>query len=127
MRTVSGVLVSLSLIALAALAPASLDAQRSAIGVATPQDVGSAAVAQLEPRSLENAFPGLSLPRMVHLTHGGDGSDRLWAVLQHGRIVVFPNDRAATSAQVFLDIEDRVVFGGEQGLLARIHRGRAFG
>ncbi len=54
---------------------------------------------------------------MVLLTHAGDDPGRLFLVLQPGRIMVFPNEREAT-AQVFLDIQDRVNdSGNEEGLL----------
>ena len=54
------------------------------------------------------AFPNLSFDRMVVLTHPGDGSDRLFLALQEGCIVVFPNDEDVSSAELFLDIRDRV-------------------
>jgi glucose/arabinose dehydrogenase len=55
---------------------------------------------------------------MVFLTPAGDGSNRLFVALQEGRVVVFPNQREVQSAQVFLDIRDRVDDGGnEEGLL----------
>ncbi|MBR9978585.1 MAG: PQQ-dependent sugar dehydrogenase, partial [Bacteroidetes bacterium] len=68
--------------------------------------------------SLENAFPNLSFNRPVDLQHAGDGSDRIFVVEQAGRIFVFDNDRDITSAEIFLDIRDRVNDGGnEEGLL----------
>ena len=64
------------------------------------------------------AFPNLSFERPVDLQNAGDGTDRLFVVEQAGRILVFPNDPAAASAGVFLDIRDRVNDGGnEEGLL----------
>lgn len=68
--------------------------------------------------SIEPAFPDLSFNRPVDLQHAGDGSERLFVVEQAGRILVFPNDRNASNAKVFLDIRDRVNDGGnEEGLL----------
>ncbi|MBE0644740.1 MAG: PQQ-dependent sugar dehydrogenase [Bacteroidetes bacterium] len=67
---------------------------------------------------IENAFPQLSLNRPVDLQQPGDGSGRLFIVEQEGLIRVFMNDAASPSAEVFLDIRDRVNDGGnEQGLL----------
>ena len=67
---------------------------------------------------VEPAFPNLSLDRMVYLTHAGDGTDRLFVLLQPGRIMAFPNDPSVESATVFLDIRERVSDrGNEEGLL----------
>jgi glucose/arabinose dehydrogenase len=73
---------------------------------------------ELKPQELENAFPNLSFDRMVHLADPGDGTGRLWVVLQPGTVEVFPNDTAASSSEVFLDITARVSdVGLEEGLL----------
>jgi glucose/arabinose dehydrogenase len=66
---------------------------------------------------LEPAFPNLSFNRPVDLQHPADGTGRLFVVEQPGVIKVFENSSATTTAEVFLDIRDRVLFGGEQGLL----------
>ena len=67
---------------------------------------------------VERVFPSLSFARMTYLTHAGDGSGRLFLVLQPGRIMVFPNDPGAAGAATFLDIRDRVSDrGNEEGLL----------
>ena len=67
---------------------------------------------------VERAFPNLSFSRMVFLTPSGDGTDRLFLVLQPGRIMVFPNQETVDDAQLFLDIRDRVNDrGNEEGLL----------
>jgi len=56
---------------------------------------------------------GLASP--VFLANAGDGSDRLFIVEQGGLIrVVQPG---ATTASAFLDISQKVIAGGEQGLL----------
>ena len=66
----------------------------------------------------EVAFPNLNFTRPVDLQDPGDGSDRLFVVEQAGVIRVFANDRSASSAEVFLDIRDRVDdAGNEEGLL----------
>ncbi len=85
----------------------------------TPTPAGTAESAPLlQSIDVEVAFPNLSFERMVFLTHAGDDTDRLFLVLQPGRIMVFPNQRDVSSAEVFLDIRDRVSDrGNEEGLL----------
>ena len=68
--------------------------------------------------SVEVAFPNLNFQRMVFLTYPGDGSNRLFLVLQPGCIMVFPNDESVSSAKEFLNIQNRVNDeGNEEGLL----------
>ena len=55
------------------------------------------------------------LVQPVFIGHAGDHSDRLFIVEQPGRIRILQNDTLQASA--FLDISDRVDFGGEMGLL----------
>lgn len=75
-------------------------------------------VAFAQPVQFVNAFPGLSFQEPVFLTHSNDGTDRIFVVQQNGRIRVFPNDSAATSASTFLNITNKLSWtGGEQGLL----------
>jgi len=57
---------------------------------------------------------GLSQP--THITDAGDGSNRLFVVEQRGTISLFEN--GSLLATPFLDIRDRVLFGGERGLLS---------
>ena len=72
----------------------------------------------LSTQSLERAFPALSFDRPIFLTHASDRTDRVFVVLQRGRIAVFPNDQAVASTSTFLDIEERVSSrGNEEGLL----------
>ena len=72
----------------------------------------------LRPVDLVVAFPQLApLSNMVHLAHAGDGSGRLYVVLQEGRIVRFDPTSTVAEPTLFLDIRDRVSPGGEQGLL----------
>ena len=56
---------------------------------------------------------GLTQP--VFIGHAGDHSDRLFIVEQPGRIRILRN--GVLQASPFLDISDRVDFGGEMGLL----------
>lgn len=66
---------------------------------------------------LVDAFPSLSFSNPVYVTHSGDGTDRLFVVEQRGTIQVFTNDSDTVEATLFLDIQDRVTFDGEMGLL----------
>ena len=66
---------------------------------------------------LVEAFPGITVEQPVELTSPNDGTDRIFVVAQEGEIHVFPNKTDANSAQVFLNIKNRVVSGGERGLL----------
>ena len=61
----------------------------------------------------EPVITGLSSP--VDITHAGDGSGRLFIVLQGGRIVIF--DGVQILSPPFLDITSLVSSGGERGLL----------
>jgi glucose/arabinose dehydrogenase len=51
----------------------------------------------------------------VFLTHAGDGSPRLFVLEQTGRVRIV--ERNLLSPSPFLDIRDRVLSGGERGLL----------
>jgi glucose/arabinose dehydrogenase len=66
---------------------------------------------------VEVAFPNLLFDAPVGIYNAGDGSNRLFVVEQRGVIRVFNNSRNVSAVSVFLDIADRVLFGGEQGLL----------
>ncbi|TVR29847.1 MAG: glucose sorbosone dehydrogenase, partial [Balneolaceae bacterium] len=67
---------------------------------------------------VEPAFPELSFSRPLDIQHAGDGTNRLFVVEQGGVISVFPNDPEVESADVFLDIRNRVNdSGNEEGLL----------
>jgi len=66
----------------------------------------------------EPVFPGVSFDRMVFLTHPEGMPDRLYLVLQPGRIMVFDNVPNPSSPEIFLDIRSRVSDrGNEEGLL----------
>ena len=66
---------------------------------------------------IQEAFPSLYFTRPLDLQYPPDGSDRLFVVEQEGFIYVFENDPLVTNKTLFLDISDRIVFGGEMGLL----------
>jgi glucose/arabinose dehydrogenase len=65
---------------------------------------------------IEAAFPNLIFNQPVGVSFANDNTSRLFVVEQIGVIKVF--DRIdASDQEVFLDITERVLFGGEQGLL----------
>ncbi len=58
---------------------------------------------------------GKPLPlRPIVLTHAGDGSNRIFVATEHGVIHVFPNDQKATKTQIFLDLQERVIYNDKQ-------------
>jgi glucose/arabinose dehydrogenase len=64
------------------------------------------------------AFPNLHFLEPVGLVQPGDGSNRLFILEKAGVIRSFENSSQTATADVFLDISNRVVStGGEQGLL----------
>ena len=66
---------------------------------------------------VEVAFPNLTFNAPVGILSPGDGSNRLFVIEQAGTIQVFENSRNVTTSKIFLDIRDRVLYSGEQGLL----------
>lgn len=67
--------------------------------------------------TLKNAFPDITIANAVDLQSPLDETNRIFVVSQQGRIFVFPNKPSAANPKVFLDLTDRVLYGGEQGLL----------
>ncbi|HEY0610086.1 MAG TPA: PQQ-dependent sugar dehydrogenase, partial [Chitinophaga sp.] len=65
----------------------------------------------------EEAFPLLHFDFPVDITHSNDGTNRLFVVEQAGVIKVFENKRTSAKASRFLDIRNKVSYGGEAGLL----------
>ncbi|WP_218082917.1 PQQ-dependent sugar dehydrogenase [Anthocerotibacter panamensis] len=78
--------------------------------------ISAAALAQ-SPLRVEPAFSNLTFTNPLDIQHPPDGSERLLVVEQGGQIRVFANTPAAQQAGVFLDLGDRVLAGGELGLL----------
>ena len=76
-------------------------------------DFGTSAAVPWPQIFLEQVTGGLERP--LHVTHAGDGSGRLFIVEQKGTTRIFQNGRLTDDP--FLDIQDRVKSGGEQGLL----------
>jgi len=66
--------------------------------------------------SLENAFPSLNFPGALFLA-AVPGEQRLVVVRQSGQIEAFAAERTATTVRSVLDLSQRVLFAGEQGLL----------
>ena len=67
---------------------------------------------------VERVFPNLSFRRMTGMAYPDDGSNRLFVLLQPGVIMTFANYQNVESADVFLDISERVSDrGNEEGLL----------
>ncbi|MFD2570392.1 PQQ-dependent sugar dehydrogenase [Spirosoma soli] len=64
-----------------------------------------------------NAYPKLTFSAPVEYTHANDGTNRVFVVEQAGRIRVFDNNPNAASAGTYLDIRNKVSYGGEMGLL----------
>jgi uncharacterized repeat protein (TIGR03806 family) len=64
-----------------------------------------------------DAFPSLSFSGPLFLTHAPGDRDRLFVLEQRGTIQVFANSGATTTKKTFLDIQARVLDGGERGLL----------
>lgn len=65
----------------------------------------------------QTPFPGVYVPLLLGLEHAGDQSGYLYAVSQQGRIYRFDKNGSNTTAEIWLDITDRLVSGGERGLL----------
>jgi len=64
-----------------------------------------------------NAYPNLKFEAPIEYTYANDGTNRVFVVEQAGRIRVFDNKADASSAATYLDIRNRVAYGGEMGLL----------
>lgn len=72
----------------------------------------------LQKKQVQRAFPNLSFKRMVGMAYPDDGSNRLLVLLQPGVVMAFANDQNVETAEVFLDIRERVSDrGNEEGLL----------
>ncbi len=84
---------------------------------------GSGTPTAADPVPATPGWPQISLARVaggfvqpVHVTHAGDGSDRIFVVEQAGRIRILDNGVVLPSS--FLDISAKLVCCGEQGLLS---------
>lgn len=71
---------------------------------------------------LERVLPNLKLTRPTQLIARPDRTDRLYVLEQSGRILeIDPTATDVETAEVFMDLRDRVNFGGnEEGLLSMV-------
>lgn len=70
-----------------------------------------------QPLQLVNAFPNVTFVSPLFVTHSNDGTNRVFVVQQGGTIRVLPNDSNTSDARNFLNITNKVLSGGERGLL----------
>jgi glucose/arabinose dehydrogenase len=66
---------------------------------------------------VNRAFPALTFAQPLAMVQPPGDSGRWFLAEQGGRVLVFPNQPAAAAATVAVDLTDRVVSGGEAGLL----------
>ncbi len=66
---------------------------------------------------VENAFPNLTFNQPDGLFYNPSNPSKFYVTEQTGVIKVFDNFQNVNSSTVFLNITDRVLYGGEQGLL----------
>lgn len=64
-----------------------------------------------------NAYPKLTFEAPVEYMHANDGTNRVFVIEQAGKIRVFDNNENTASAGTYLDIRNKVAYGGEMGLL----------
>ncbi|MDO1449963.1 PQQ-dependent sugar dehydrogenase [Rhodocytophaga aerolata] len=67
--------------------------------------------------TLQEAFPKLTIEMPVEFVSPKDGTNRNFVVAQKGIIHVFPNTAEVSQTEEFLNITEKVVSGGERGLL----------
>lgn len=67
--------------------------------------------------STTDAHPGLKFDAPVEYTYANDGTSRMFVIEQAGKIKVVDQAIGATSADTYLDIRNKVGYGGEMGLL----------
>lgn len=70
--------------------------------------------------TVEPAFEKLRFERPILLTHAGDGSNRVFVASQLGKVFVFPDDQAASKAELFFDLQERTRYAdkeNEEGFL----------
>ena len=67
--------------------------------------------------ALQATFPNLTFSQPVGIVSSGAGSNSLFVIEQPGTIRVFENSQTVATSSIFLDLSNRVLYGGEQGLL----------
>jgi len=65
----------------------------------------------------EEAFPNLTFEFPVDIQSPKDGTNRIFVLSQPGVIYVFDNNSNTKEKKTFLDIREKVLYGGEMGLL----------
>jgi glucose/arabinose dehydrogenase len=65
----------------------------------------------------EEAFPNLTFEFPVDIQSPKDGTNRIFVLSQPGVINVFDNVPGVKEKKLFLDIKNKVLYGGEMGLL----------
>ena len=67
--------------------------------------------------STVEAHPGLKFDAPVEYTYANDGTNRMFIIEQPGKIKVVDQATGAKKADTYLDIRNKVSYGGEMGLL----------
>lgn len=65
----------------------------------------------------EEAFPNLSFEFPVDIQSPKDRTNRIFVLSQPGVVYVFDNNSDTKEKKIFLDIKEKVLYGGEMGLL----------
>lgn len=105
--------------------PSEVDLAEYSVVVANSVGNSTSAVGRLTDQPLTNSFiewPSIDrevvvtgIPQVTGITHAGDASKRLFVIEQSGRVRIIENDLLMELP--FLDLTDRVLSGGERGLL----------
>lgn len=66
---------------------------------------------------LKDAFPKLEFKNLVDLQMPYDSSQMIYVVQQSGEIYRFAGNESAEKSELILDISEKIIFSGEQGLL----------
>ncbi|MCH7639141.1 MAG: PQQ-dependent sugar dehydrogenase [Bacteroidetes bacterium] len=90
---------------------------RLPISVLCALAIASSTGTRAQELDLVEPFPNLSFSTPVDFQHADDASNTLYIVEQAGIILSFENDETTTSTTTFLDIQNRVYFLYERGLL----------
>jgi len=66
---------------------------------------------------ITQVYPNLSFPFITEFLSPPDNTNRIFAATQRGTIFVFQNQQNILSAKTFMNIQSRVNFSGEMGLI----------
>jgi glucose/arabinose dehydrogenase len=69
---------------------------------------------------IEPAFENLEFKRPIVLTHGNDGTNRVYVASELGTVHVFPNDQEVSESKLFFDLHHKVKYNdneNEEGFL----------